>query len=173
MSMEDLVGEHRDGALWYPEREGDPNYPERIKVELYDVRAADYLMVAFDFPRNGWVLSLGDSPDVERAFVPAWIEDESAPAPDTVPEEVQYALDYARHYWHHGQEPQTQRALHVLASWIEGMVREALSDLLAALPPDGHTCFRPQGCVACGRAKERNDARALVIRKLDALDGSR
>ncbi len=54
---------------------------------------------------------------------------------------------------------------------IEATARGVVADLLAALPPIGHACFRPQGCVSCGRSKERDDVRALLARRLDALGG--
>lgn len=63
---------------------GDAN-PNRVKVCLMDTRAADNLVVEYDFSRDGWVIrmdktreGIGHMETVEElaevAFVPAWNE---------------------------------------------------------------------------------------------------
>lgn len=67
--------------LWYPLIRKN----KRVRISLYDVRAADDLVVEFDHKRNGWVLRMdltyGHSDggpidivkrDEEVAFVPAY-----------------------------------------------------------------------------------------------------
>jgi hypothetical protein len=66
--------------LWYP-RNGDN--PTEIRVGLMDVRAADDIVIRYDFDRDGWVV-LQDETEwrderierlrelVEVAFIPAW-----------------------------------------------------------------------------------------------------
>lgn len=68
--------------LWYP----TDAEPQQVTISLYHVRAADDVRVRFDFARNGWRVSMDRTvaipgggrdvvePDVEVAFVPAWIE---------------------------------------------------------------------------------------------------
>lgn len=60
----------QDGVLWYP------RYPERstIKVEMYDVRAADDLIIGYDFDRDGYTIARDEQPEVEVAFVRSWAE---------------------------------------------------------------------------------------------------
>jgi hypothetical protein len=66
--------------LWYP-RNGDN--PTQIQVGLVDVRAADNIVVRYDFDRDGWVIYQDETrwvgghiervrEDVEVAFIPAW-----------------------------------------------------------------------------------------------------
>lgn len=59
---------HRDGVLWYPDRDKK----ETIKVEMYDVRAADDLVIWYDFERDGYVIERGEQPDEEVAFIRSW-----------------------------------------------------------------------------------------------------
>jgi len=72
--------------LWYPrERKA-----QSVRVSLFDVRAADDLVISFSFARNGWVIRMDSTHDddsgiikvvreeVEVAFVPAWNEAEVA-----------------------------------------------------------------------------------------------
>lgn len=60
-----------------------PENPTRVRIELIDVRAADDLLIEYDFERDGWVIR--QEPVVERgcflepagepqevAFVEAW-----------------------------------------------------------------------------------------------------
>lgn len=67
--------------LWYP-RQGAT--PDTVRVGLVDVRAADDLLISYDFDRDGWVIRMptvhswpsGEEPDehpVEVAFIPAWV----------------------------------------------------------------------------------------------------
>lgn len=59
--------------------------PKQICIELWDVRAADSLLIEFDFKRNGWVIRMDKTKEtlgmmevveekVEVAFIPAWNE---------------------------------------------------------------------------------------------------
>lgn len=57
--------ETHNGMLWYPSRDE----PEKILVELYDVRAADDLVIWYDFDRDGYVIERGQQPDEEVAFI--------------------------------------------------------------------------------------------------------
>lgn len=62
---------HSNGVLWYPRSEGNE---ELVRVSLYDVRAADDLLIGYDFERDGWVISRDDSPEREVAFIESWGE---------------------------------------------------------------------------------------------------
>ena len=69
--------------LWYPRSEG-PDNVDRVRVSLYDVRAANDLVIQYDFDRDGYSIQQptihewpidSDSHDeglVEVAFVAAW-----------------------------------------------------------------------------------------------------
>jgi hypothetical protein len=72
--------------LWYPRNEGAPT---EVRIGLTDVRAADDLIIRFDFERNGWVLLQEEFTEVadglvptgqttEVGFVPAWNIKESS-----------------------------------------------------------------------------------------------
>lgn len=61
---------HQDGVLWYPDRDKK----ETIKVELYEVRSADDLLIGYDFGRDGYVIYRDEQPDEEVAFVRSWKE---------------------------------------------------------------------------------------------------
>ena len=64
-------------TLSYPRVEGNTN---TIRIELGDVRAADDLIIRYDFDRDGWSISrdiVNDdhhpvAEDQEVAFIPAW-----------------------------------------------------------------------------------------------------
>ena len=68
--------------LWYPR----VRKAQSVRVSLFDVRAADDIVISFDFARNGWVIRMDSTHDddsgiikiveegVEVAFVPAWNE---------------------------------------------------------------------------------------------------
>lgn len=62
----------QDGTLWYPRVDGNPS---SVTVSLYDVRAADALLISYDFERDGWSIAREERPAVEVAFVPAWDEE--------------------------------------------------------------------------------------------------
>ena len=69
--------------LWYPRSDG-PQSVDTIRVSLMDVRAANDLVIRYDFDRDGYSIqqptihewAIGDDPSneglVEVAFVPAW-----------------------------------------------------------------------------------------------------
>ena len=73
--------------LWYPRlTERTEDQPTVIRVGLVDVRAADDILIDFDFDRNGYRIRMetGRDPNgeetretqlVEVAFVPAQIKD--------------------------------------------------------------------------------------------------
>jgi hypothetical protein len=72
--------------LWYPRL---PEFPDEVHVGLTDVRAAEDLVIRFDFDRNGWVLLQEEFTEVadglmptgqttEVGFVPAWNIKESS-----------------------------------------------------------------------------------------------
>ena len=66
------------------------NYPrnneiQKVLIGLCDVRAADSILIEFDFERNGWLIRQDKTEDkdqfmdvieekVEVAFIPAWNE---------------------------------------------------------------------------------------------------
>lgn len=71
--------------LWYPRNEDSPI--KRIRITLMDVRAANNLVIDYDFDRDGWRIQMptvhqwtaeqvaaGEDDDrlQEVAFVPAW-----------------------------------------------------------------------------------------------------
>jgi hypothetical protein len=75
--------------LEYPRNDGNPH---KVLLGLTDVRAADSLLINFDFDRDGWVIKMDRTKDgggiqfvveeeVEVAFVPAWNRDVSSRAP--------------------------------------------------------------------------------------------
>lgn len=71
--------------LHYPRMDTNPS---DIRIELFDVRAANDITIRFDFERDGWViLSNCEDPDstdevglelYEVGFVPAWPKKERA-----------------------------------------------------------------------------------------------
>ena len=75
--------------LWYPRNDGSA---KEIEVELSDVRAADSLLISYDFERDGWVIKQAstfswdgndeecDSDWQEVAFIKAWAREK----PDTL-----------------------------------------------------------------------------------------
>lgn len=67
--------QNRDGVLWYP---GVDPEESTIKVEMYDTRAADDLIIGYDYDRDGYVISRGEDPDTEVAFVRSWAEFEES-----------------------------------------------------------------------------------------------
>lgn len=86
---EDLTNELDELSveLWYP----TIRKAKSVRVSLYDVRAADDLLIRFDHDRNGWVIAMdltryesGTMTVVEAeqevAFVPAWNDADSRPA---------------------------------------------------------------------------------------------
>lgn len=62
-----------NGRLWYPRNPGEDR---RIRVSLYDVRAADDLLISYDFDRDGWSIARDEDPDREVAFIRAWADQE-------------------------------------------------------------------------------------------------
>jgi hypothetical protein len=58
-----------DGQLWYPRGEDNPS---TITVALYDVRAADDLVIGYDFDRDGWTIACSEEPEKELAFIRSW-----------------------------------------------------------------------------------------------------
>jgi len=62
--------------IWYPRSESSKI--KSVQVGIVDVRAADNLLVAYDFERDGWSIKQaqffeGDDPGwIEVAFVHAW-----------------------------------------------------------------------------------------------------
>lgn len=69
--------------LWYPL---SPDRPDTVIVGLYDVRAADNLIITFDHARNGWRIGMDltrqddwgmeiVAENQEVAFIPAWNEE--------------------------------------------------------------------------------------------------
>jgi hypothetical protein len=58
--------------FWYP-REGFDG-PTTIQIELMDVRAADDLLIRYDFDRDGYTIARGDAPEIEVAFIRSWAE---------------------------------------------------------------------------------------------------
>lgn len=74
--MADLTTEAIDGQLWYPRNEGER---DRITVDLYDVRAADPLVIGYDYDRDGWTIARATAPDEEVAFIRSWADLEESP----------------------------------------------------------------------------------------------
>jgi hypothetical protein len=54
-------------TLSYPQIAGNTN---TIRLQLGDVRAADDILVRYDFDRDGWAITTDNG--TETAFVPAW-----------------------------------------------------------------------------------------------------
>lgn len=42
--------------LWYP-RSNTNEYPNAVEIDLVDVRAANSILVEYDFDRDGWMVS--------------------------------------------------------------------------------------------------------------------
>lgn len=73
-------------TLWYPrnDQKRDAEQPQEIEIELMDVRAADSILVSYDFDRDGYVIKQASrfywpaedpvcDPDwKEVAFIKAW-----------------------------------------------------------------------------------------------------
>ena len=64
------------GLLSYP---GINDNPDAITVELEHVRAADSLVISYDFARDGFVIARLSFPDKEVAFIEAWDADTEFP----------------------------------------------------------------------------------------------
>lgn len=62
---------HTNGELWYPRNEG--SIPTVI-VSLSDVRAADDLVIGYDFDRDGWTIARAEEPERELSFIQAWAD---------------------------------------------------------------------------------------------------
>jgi hypothetical protein len=81
--------------LWYPrvhDPKREPDQPTEVHVSLIDVRAADRIIIDYDFVRDGYRIrmatvhewepddpNIGDPKLVEVAFVPAWRVPPNAP----------------------------------------------------------------------------------------------
>jgi hypothetical protein len=67
--------------IFYPRSGGEP---AAVEVALSDVRAAQDILIEFDFHRDGWsIKGLVNTNDwesgwIERAFVPAWSPEDLA-----------------------------------------------------------------------------------------------
>lgn len=71
--------------LWYPRTS---TTPDRVSVELMDVRAANSIYIQYDFDRDGWAITMplldlvedstGAWHEVEKevGFIPAWASGE-------------------------------------------------------------------------------------------------
>jgi hypothetical protein len=74
----DVEGRTLKTELWYPRRDDRPN---EIRVGLVDVRAADDILIRYDFSRDGWAIhqNASDTDDPaawqEVAFIKAWALD--------------------------------------------------------------------------------------------------
>lgn len=78
-----MADETTDGELWYPR---NPGNRDSLTVSLIDVRAADALVISYDFERDGWRIGMDLTHDdgsgiiktieenQEVAFIPAWNE---------------------------------------------------------------------------------------------------
>lgn len=83
-----LRGTSLEVNMWYPGVKG-PGTISEVRVGIVDTRAADDIVVRYDFDRDGYVVLQersvedgyggidGTGEMVERAFVPAWLTDES------------------------------------------------------------------------------------------------
>jgi hypothetical protein len=74
--------------LWYPRNPGPrtADEPTSVRISLMDVRAADDLIIDYDFDRDGYRVRMATvhewEPDetefdpklVEVAFIPSWVE---------------------------------------------------------------------------------------------------
>ena len=60
--------------IWYPRNE--EREIDHVRIELIDVRAANQLVVDYDFDRDGWRLQMPQEHDdnalIEVGFIPAW-----------------------------------------------------------------------------------------------------
>jgi hypothetical protein len=73
--------------LWYPRLDGSrtPDQPTEVRIGLMDVRAADDIVIDYDFDRDGYRIRMPtihawdiddevcDEGLVEVAFIPAWV----------------------------------------------------------------------------------------------------
>jgi len=75
-----MADETQDAELWYPR---NPGNRESVTVSLIDVRAADDLIISYDFDRDGWRIGMDRTrytpglmevlaENEEVAFIPAW-----------------------------------------------------------------------------------------------------
>ena len=73
-----------EAQLWYP-RANAAESTHTVRVSLWDVRAADDLVISYDFDRDGYSIKMAtvhewgvdEEPDphlIEVAFVPAWVD---------------------------------------------------------------------------------------------------
>lgn len=72
-----------DVSLWYPRNDGNQS---DIHVYLDDVRAADGLLISYDFERDGWV--------IKQASKSEWDESDEVCDPDW--QEVAFIKAWAR-----------------------------------------------------------------------------
>ena len=77
----------QDAELWYPRNPGNRDV---VHVSLIDVRAADDLIISYDFDRDGWRIGMDRTrytpglmevvtENEEVAFIPAWNETPETP----------------------------------------------------------------------------------------------
>lgn len=67
---------HANGRLWYPRTASVQE--QYVRVSLYDVRAAPDLLVAYDYERDGWVVSRDDALGGDGSglvFIQSWPDD--------------------------------------------------------------------------------------------------
>lgn len=132
------VAAHRPTVLWQVDvldEDIDPSDPVQVAQAAYHrILSSRMLPVLRVLLADGTTVDV--DLDARRGDAATTVATTPTRASVAVPEEVQYALDYARTYWRHGQEPKTQRALHVLAHWIEardeGTVREEIAQEIEA-----------------------------------------
>ncbi len=72
--------------MWYPRIADGPHRIREVEVGLSDVRAADSILISYDFDRDGYVIKQastfsGDEPDYDEdwqevAFVQAWAREQ-------------------------------------------------------------------------------------------------
>jgi hypothetical protein len=70
-------GKPEDGLLWYPRSDDTPSF---IRVELADVRAADNLIISYDFDRDGYSIARETDPETEVSFIRSWKDYEKVDA---------------------------------------------------------------------------------------------
>ena len=83
-----MTDKTQDAELWYPRNPGNRDV---VHVSLIDVRAADNLIISYDFERDGWRIGMDLTRDddsgiiqvvkenQEVAFIPAWNETPNTP----------------------------------------------------------------------------------------------
>jgi hypothetical protein len=86
MDVEVPDGETASVDLFYPlDHRPDGTSASAVRISLCHVRAAGSITVRYSFPRDGWVIYMDETrpsedggevtrPQVEVAFVPAWLE---------------------------------------------------------------------------------------------------